>query len=979
MRPRLTLKLMLPFVIVCAVSWAATAGAQAAEPWGELGHFADKSGELAATQPAFGINPEDGSAWVGDIVQNKENNPVLRIQKFAQEAGVWKIVASDEFTLGVRTVGNEEPAVEMKGIAFDPELHRAYVLVEEERVVSKPEVNAAAQLWEFTTNSKTIEGKALVDRTEGAYKGPVGESAFDPQVTSTKASHLALDEPSGIAVDPKNHNILITGWVGAEGNPVASIWAISKEGKIEEDWEDKEGKEAFFEEAELNSPVVTASGNILVLAEEPASVIYEIPAALNTKAAPKVAMTLPELASCNEKVNNHEPACPYIEKLTTFSDSGKTLSDGGRMSIGPEGDIYIHSRTANVFEKGSEEGSVMVLKPTFEEIGWTGGGPWTSGTRSCAIADASGGGVPAMIAAGSESVFMYEPGALPRKEGVVRIMQLGPKGSTAGCPLPEAKVTATAGGTPIEGIAVPIVDKVVFETSLEQANAVSTEWEVEPGVVKTVAKREQQSTRFEYKFLKPGKFTVKEMIHTDDLAKPVLTKETSVEIAGPIVQHEEALVEGNTTATLKGEVNPGGQPTTCEFQYEEVGVAGVKKAACPTPPGEEPKFVKESVKLENLKAGKEYLFKLVATTGEYHTEQAGTKFTMPALGAPEVHTEPATAVTSAEATLNGKVNPEGTATTCFFKYGTNTKYESGTAPCASAPGSGSVPVAVSAKLGSLAGATTYHFLLVAEGKGTTEGTDQSFTTPSAAGKPVATTGAAVGITQTTATIKGSVNPEGAATTCVFEYGTTTAYGSKANCATAPGSGHGAVEESLALSGLSNGTVYHYRIVAHSSAGETFGGDGAFETQKPIFSPPPGPGPAPEGEVKHETTVKPVPAVTISGLALTVAANGSFSLKLSCPAGETQCSGTVTIKTLSAVAASARAAKKKAILTLASGSFTIVGGKLKAISLHLSSKAKALLAKLHTVRARVTIVAHDSAGGAHTTTAVVTLKAAKKKH
>jgi hypothetical protein len=119
-------------------------------------------------------------------------------------------------------------------------------------------------------------------------------------------------------------------------------------------------------------------------------------------------------------------------------------------------------------------------------------------------------------------------------------------------------------------------------------------------------------------------------------------------------------------------------------------------------------------------------------------------------------------------------------------------------------------------------------------------------------------------------------------------------------------------------------------------------------------------------------------VSVSGLALTVLGNGSFSLKLSCPAGETQCSGSVTIKTLTAVAASAHAAKKKAILTLASGSFTIVGGKLKMLTLHLSSKAKALLAKLHTVRARVTVVAHDTAGAAHTTTAIVTLKAAKKK-
>ncbi len=131
---------------------------------------------------------------------------------------------------------------------------------------------------------------------------------------------------------------------------------------------------------------------------------------------------------------------------------------------------------------------------------------------------------------------------------------------------------------------------------------------------------------------------------------------------------------------------------------------------------------------------------------------------------------------------------------------------------------------------------------------------------------------------------------------------------------------------------------------------------------------------------HTRRNKSVPTVTVSGAALTVAANGGFSLKLSCPTEETSCSGTVTLKTLTAVAAKrAHISAKKSILTLATGSFSIAAGKLKVVALHLSAKAKKLLAKLHTVRARVTIVAHDPQGGTHTTTAVVTLKAAKKKH
>jgi len=125
----------------------------------------------------------------------------------------------------------------------------------------------------------------------------------------------------------------------------------------------------------------------------------------------------------------------------------------------------------------------------------------------------------------------------------------------------------------------------------------------------------------------------------------------------------------------------------------------------------------------------------------------------------------------------------------------------------------------------------------------------------------------------------------------------------------------------------------------------------------------------------------VPDAKLASTALAASASGSVAIKVSCPAGESSCSGTVTLRTLDAVSASApRAAKaKKAILTLARGSFNIAGGKTKTITLHLSAKARALLSRSHVLRVRATIVAHDPSGAAHTTEAVVTLRAPKAKH
>jgi hypothetical protein len=96
--------------------------------------------------------------------------------------------------------------------------------------------------------------------------------------------------------------------------------------------------------------------------------------------------------------------------------------------------------------------------------------------------------------------------------------------------------------------------------------------------------------------------------------------------------------------------------------------------------------------------------------------------------------------------------------------------------------------------------------------------------------PDATTEAASSITDTGATINGSVNPEGVATTYQFEYGTSESYGSVSPFS--PGSaGSGSTSQSLeaALAGLTPSTLYHYRISATNENGTVYGADHAFRT------------------------------------------------------------------------------------------------------------------------------------------------------
>jgi plastocyanin len=213
--------------------------------------------------------------------------------------------------------------------------------------------------------------------------------------------------------------------------------------------------------------------------------------------------------------------------------------------------------------------------------------------------------------------------------------------------------------------------------------------------------------------------------------------------------------------------------------------------------------------------------------------------------APVASTETASAVSETEATLNGTVNPSEQATTYLFEYGTTTAY--GQKTTEESAGSGTSPVAESATVSGLSPSTTYHFRLVAKNTtGTRFGADRTFKTT---GPPSATTGAATAVTDNSATLNGSFSPGGFQATYFFEYGTTTAYGSKTGPGSA-GNDTGIAFVSMPAAGLSPQTTYHFQLVAENTQGTAFGGDQTFTTaaEPPLQSPPtiapPAAGPAP---------------------------------------------------------------------------------------------------------------------------------------
>ncbi len=95
--------------------------------------------------------------------------------------------------------------------------------------------------------------------------------------------------------------------------------------------------------------------------------------------------------------------------------------------------------------------------------------------------------------------------------------------------------------------------------------------------------------------------------------------------------------------------------------------------------------------------------------------------------------------------------------------------------------------------------------------------------------PVVTTSAASWITASSATLNGTVNPNGLTSTARFDYGLTSAYGSKARVTLSPDNGTSAQAVIAGISGLQSGKTYHYRVTATSGAGTSPGENMTFVT------------------------------------------------------------------------------------------------------------------------------------------------------
>jgi FlaG/FlaF family flagellin (archaellin) len=328
---------------------------------------------------------------------------------------------------------------------------------------------------------------------------------------------------------------------------------------------------------------------------------------------------------------------------------------------------------------------------------------------------------------------------------------------------------------------------------------------------------------------------------------------------------------------LQAQINPDNQETSYTFEYssEQTLVSEGKGTKIANGVPLKPVFGDQTAQASTesgLAPGTTYYYRVTAENynlvvpGEprYGREDVKTEegkveeFTTPP--APLASTGEAQGVTRTTATLSGEVNPEGAETTYYFVYigeagyqealkngaanpasphyqeelakGAASPYAAGETTAPAGAGASTEPQAVGPlPISGLQPGQTYHYALIAKSFiGLTIGKDATLTTPPGT-PPLVSTGAVSGVSQSSATLSGTITTNGLQTNYGFEISAEPFQPGTHVPATGLGAIGGAASEEVAvtLGELQPGTTYYYRVTANNADGTSYGEPETFAT------------------------------------------------------------------------------------------------------------------------------------------------------
>jgi hypothetical protein len=300
---------------------------------------------------------------------------------------------------------------------------------------------------------------------------------------------------------------------------------------------------------------------------------------------------------------------------------------------------------------------------------------------------------------------------------------------------------------------------------------------------------------------------------------------------GPIAPRSPSTLSAtkiaSETVTFEGRLTAERTPTTWYFEYAPggscSGAGTLKTPEVQDTSPDEPIEVRASV--SGLQPGAEYSACLIAKNTIGSGTGSQISFTTEAIP-PRVVSVLANAGSS-EATIEGHVLPGAQHARCELEYGRTEAYGIRVACKEDVGDSGG---AASVHVTGLEPGTEYDYRLVVENSSGPSAPGEgrgTFATQTVT--PLLSGGSASEVDSSSALLSGTVAPEGARTRYWFEYGETEAFGQSTPGGEVP-AGAGEVQvASEAISGLTPGTLYHYRLRAKNKWNEAFGEMQTFTT------------------------------------------------------------------------------------------------------------------------------------------------------
>lgn len=316
----------------------------------------------------------------------------------------------------------------------------------------------------------------------------------------------------------------------------------------------------------------------------------------------------------------------------------------------------------------------------------------------------------------------------------------------------------------------------------------------------------------------------------------------------PAVTTNQVTLYGVDTATVPGALTANGALTTGAFCISTSNAAtdgaldNCLFRLATTPATTSGSSTSMTADVTDLSQATTYYYQAIGENSQGTTYGEILNFTTLA-GAPVATTVAATNVANTTATINGRLNPGGAATTVRFRWGTDNGLNGATlSDTVTVISAVAGLTSVSLNLSNLNQGDTYYFRVEGtNSQGSSQGSILSFK----AGAPTAQTLPATGVLATSAVVNGNAKANAANITSVkFCVSTTSTIGGSGNltCDVADQNASitsiatsvtAATSESTTISSLTTNTIYYFQIVAGTGSDTSYGAVLSFTTNAPI--------------------------------------------------------------------------------------------------------------------------------------------------